>query len=61
MIDFLGLPTLFFTHSVADLQWPELVSLICPDTPESVHARREAVAVNPAITDWFFYEAFDYL
>ena len=24
MVDKLGLPTIFFTHSVADLQWPEL-------------------------------------
>ena len=24
----LGLPTIFFTHSVVDLQWPELASLI---------------------------------
>ena len=24
MVDTLGLPTVFFTHSVADLQWPEL-------------------------------------
>ena len=56
MIDFLGLPILFFTHSAADLQWPELASLICPDTQESIHARREAVALNPAVADWFFYE-----
>ena len=25
MVDTLGLPTIFFTHSAADLQWPELV------------------------------------
>lgn len=24
MVDTLGLPTIFFTHSAADLQWPEL-------------------------------------
>ena len=60
MIDFLGLPTLFFTHSAADLQWPELATLMCPDDPESVHARREAIAINPAIADWFFYECIVY-
>ena len=31
MVDALGLPTIFFTHSAADLQWPELARLICPD------------------------------
>ena len=30
MVDTLGLPTIFFTHSAADLQWPELAHLICP-------------------------------
>ena len=29
MVDTLGLPTIFFTHSAADLQWPELARLIC--------------------------------
>ena len=33
MIDTLGLPTVFFTHSAADLQWPELGKLLCPDDP----------------------------
>ena len=27
MVDTLGLPTVFFTHSAADLQWPELARL----------------------------------
>ena len=31
----LGLPTIFFTHSAADLQWSELAQLICPDNPNS--------------------------
>ena len=35
MVDTLGLPTIFFTHSAADLQWPELAMLICPDDPNS--------------------------
>ena len=32
MVDTLGLLTVFFTHSVADLQWPELANLICQMT-----------------------------
>ena len=31
MVDTLGLPTIFFTHSAADLQWPELARLISPE------------------------------
>ena len=33
MVDTLGLPTVFFTHSAADLQWPELACLIVLMTP----------------------------
>ena len=32
MVDTLGLPTIFFTHSAADAQWPELARLVCPKT-----------------------------
>ena len=39
-------------HSAADLQWPELAHLICPD---SSSARNKADQKNPAITDCFFY------
>ena len=35
MVDTLGLPTVFFTHSAVDLHWPELARLICPDDPDS--------------------------
>ena len=35
MVDTLDLPTISFTHSAADLQWPELARLICPEDPES--------------------------
>ena len=55
MVDTLGLPTIFFTHSAADLQWPELAHLICPEEPESRSSRTKAVIENPAIADWFFY------
>lgn len=55
MVDTLGLPTIFFTHSAADLQWPELARLICPDNSESPSSRTKAVIDNPALTDWLFY------
>ena len=55
MVDTLGLPTIFFTHSAADLQWPELAKLICPDDADSRSARNTALQENPAIADWFFY------
>ena len=54
MVDTLGLPTIFFTHSAADLQWPELARLICPDQPDTPSSRIDAVNNNPALTDWFF-------
>ena len=53
MVDTLGLPTIFFTHSAADLQWPELANLICSD-PASKVSRVKAVIENPAVADWFF-------
>ena len=56
MVDMLGMPTVFFTHSAADNQWPELARLICTDNPESSSSRPTAVNQNPAIADWLFYE-----
>ena len=55
MVDTLGLPTIFFTHSAADLQWPELARLICPDDPDSSSSCIKALQENPAIADWFFH------
>lgn len=55
MIDYLGMPTIFFTHSAADNQWPELARLIA-DNPDTCSSRSSAVNNNPAIADWFFYE-----
>ena len=55
MVDTLGLPTLFFTHSVADMQWPELAQLIYPHNPADKICRKKAVIENPAIADWFSY------
>ena len=56
MVDTLGFPTVFFTHSAADLQWPELARLICSDDQDSSSARNKAVQENPVIADWFFYQ-----
>ena len=55
MVDTLGLPTIFFTHSAADFQWPELAHLICPDDTECSLSRNKAVLENPAIVDCFLY------
>ena len=56
MVDTLGLPTVFFTHSAADLQWPELARLICTEEEaSSKSSRQKAVNQNPAISDWLFY------
>ena len=56
MVDMLGLPTIFFTHSAADLHWPELAHLICPDDPNSTSSRSKALQQNPAIADFFFHQ-----
>ena len=51
MVDALGTPTVFFTHSAADFQWPGLRNLICYQGS----GQREAMIENPAIADWFFF------
>ena len=38
MVDALGLPTVFITHSAADTQWPELAKLIYQMTSTAVPA-----------------------
>ena len=55
MVDALDLQTtcIFFTHSAADFQWPELARLICLD-PTSKTSCTKAVVENPSIADWFF-------
>lgn len=55
MVDTLGLPTIFFTHSAADMQWPNLARLICPDNESSRTHRNQALLDNPAVADWFFH------
>ena len=54
MVDTIGLPTVFFTHSAADNQWPDLARLICSNDPDTASSRSRAVIDNPAISDWFF-------
>ena len=54
MVDTLGIPTIFFTHSAADHQWPELARLLAPDDPNSSSSRTKAVIENPAVSNWFF-------
>ena len=55
MVDTLGLSTVFFTHSAADLQWPELARLLGVDDPENSFSRSKAVTENPCLANWFFY------
>lgn len=43
MVDDLGLPTVFFTHSSADNQWPELARLICPENQDSSTSQSKAL------------------
>ena len=47
---------LFFTHSAADTQWPELANLTCKDNTQSKFKRTEAVIKNPVTADWFFFQ-----
>ena len=56
MVDTVGLPTVFFTHSAADLQWPELTQLLGVDDPTNSTQRSKAVIENPCLADWFFYQ-----
>ena len=51
MVDTLGMPTIFFTHSAADLHWPELRHLIDPHNT----GWNSTLIENPALADWFFY------
>lgn len=51
MVDTLGLPTVFFTHSSANLQWPELARLMSPNDPDSIATSRHALVENPAMAD----------
>ena len=58
MQEALGMPTIFFTLSAADTQWPELQDLMCHYRPNAnqdrASERIKAVIENPYWTDWFF-------
>ena len=54
MVHTLGLPTVFFTLSAADLQWPELANLLNVEEAENSTARSRAVNENSCMADWFF-------
>ena len=45
MVDTLGLPTVFFTHSAADLQWPELARLLGVEDPNTSTTRSKRIHV----------------
>lgn len=48
LVDSLGMPTISFTHSSADHQWPELARLMSTEC-HTVTDQRKAVIDNPAI------------
>ena len=58
MQEALGMPTIFFTLSAADTQWPELQDLMRhyrPNTNQDKPSESiKAVIQNPHLTDWFF-------
>ena len=56
MVDNLGMPTIFFTHSAADFQWPELAHLF--SCVNSAADQSNAIIENPALADWLFYHRF---
>ena len=55
MVDTLGMPTIFFTHSAADFHWPELAHLFGSSESNDLNHQRNSVAENPALADWLFY------
>ncbi|MCL7044102.1 hypothetical protein MKW94_009965, partial [Papaver nudicaule] len=61
MVKQLGPPTIFFTLSAADLQWPELFALLDPEnrleTLDPIERNREKARLlneNPLVASWFF-------
>ena len=53
MVDTIGLPTVFSTHSAADLKWPELAHLSCPEEPDSSASQSKALIKK---NSWFSYD-----
>ncbi|KAK3908319.1 ATP-dependent DNA helicase [Frankliniella fusca] len=61
LCDFLGLPTIFFTASAADMKWPRLRELICEHMSLSNvddKAYYKLVLENPKACSDYFYEIF---
>ncbi|KAK3924575.1 4-hydroxy-3-methylbut-2-enyl diphosphate reductase 1 [Frankliniella fusca] len=61
LCDFLGLPTIFFTASAADMKWPRLREIICEhlslsSVDDKTHYK--LVLENPKICSDYFYEMF---
>ncbi len=57
MVEQIGLPTLFFTLSAADLHWPGLFKFLSPNEDlqsMSDRKRRKLVEENPDKVDSFF-------
>lgn len=61
MVDTLGMPTIFFTLSAADLHWPELFNVLAEDEEwsrlDEKQKQRPCAALineNPYYADWFF-------
>ena len=57
MQEALGMPTIFFTLSAADTQWPKFQNLMRHYRPNATQdsERIKAVIENPHLTDWFFF------
>ena len=57
MVDSLGMPTIFFTHSAVDFQWPELAHLF--SCANNAADQSNAIIENSALADWLFYHRFE--
>lgn len=53
IVDTIGLPTIFFTLSAADVQWPKLARLIRPDDADVRGRRNSALISNSALLTGF--------
>lgn len=66
MVKQLGAPTIFFTLSAADLQWPELYEILDPenrlgslDPNERRRERGRLLNENPLVASWFLQKRVD--
>ena len=56
MIDQIGMPTIFFTLSFADLQDPDIRRILVEETGDSEYSQARLVNENPLIVNWYFSE-----